>query len=336
MRAIVQQGYGTEGVYHLQQVDTPTPAEDEVMVRVHAASLHPDIWHVMTGLPYALRLMGSGLRRPKPQIPGTDMAGVVEAVGARVTTFQPGDAVFGETLTHHQWTNGGTFAELVSVKADQLALKPAGITFEAAATIPTAGIIALHSLHIAGGVQAGQEVLINGAAGGVGALALQIAKARGAKVTAVDHTAKLDLLWTLGADQVLDYTRSDFTRGEARYDLILDIPGNHPFSACRRALKPHGTYLLIGHGGFDPVRKRLLGPIPHALGLTLLGWFVPQLPKPDFSMPDRRVLIQELARLLADRKLTPVPHRTFPLEQVSEAMHCLRSGEAVGRILLTP
>lgn len=336
MKAIVQLGYGTEDVYHLQQVEVPTPAEDEVRVRVHAASLHPDIWHVMTGLPYALRLMGSGLRRPNQRIPGTDMAGIVEAVGARVTTFQPGDAVFGETLTQHQWINGGTFAEQVTVKADQLALKPADITFEAAATIPTAGIIALHSLYIAGGVLAGQEVLINGAAGGVGALALQIAKARGAMVTAVDHTTKLDLLRALGADHVLDYTQTDFTRGEARYDLIFDIPGNHPFSACRRALRPRGIYLLIGHGGFDTVRKRLLGPIPYALGLTFLGAFDRHLPKPDFSMPDRKVLIQELAQLLAEEKLTPMVHKTFPLEQVSEAMQCLRSGEAVGRILLRP
>ncbi len=336
MRAIVQLGYGTEQEYQLQDLEVPTPAEDEVLVRVRAASLHPDIWHVMTGLPLVLRLMGSGLRRPKVRVPGTDLAGTVEAVGGRVTRFKPGDAVFGETLTQHQWINGGTFAEWAVAKADQLALKPTHATFEAAAALPTAGLIALHSLGLAGGVKAGQEVLINGAAGGVGSLALQIAKAQGAVVTAVDHTTRLDLLRTLGADQVLDYTRSDFTQGEARYDLIFDIPGNHPFSACRRVLKPEGIYYLVGHGGFNTTRSRLLGPIPQALGLTFMGAFVRQLPKPDFSMPDRRVLIQELARLLEEGKLTPVIHRTFPLEQIAEAMRCLSSGAAVGRILITP
>jgi NADPH:quinone reductase-like Zn-dependent oxidoreductase len=235
MKAIVQENYGSPDVLELKDIDMPMVNDDEVLVRVHAASVHPDVWHLVRGLPYVLRIMGAGLLKPKNPVPGTDMAGHVESVGKDVTRFRPGDEVFGESVRGHQWHNGGAYAEYVSVAEDQLALKPADITFEQAAAIPTSGLIALQGLRHQGQLQPGQKVLINGAGGGVGAIAVQLAKAYGAEVTGVDSTGKLDLLRSLGADQVIDYTQEDFTQGGERYDLIVDIPGNHSFSECRRA-----------------------------------------------------------------------------------------------------
>jgi len=307
-----------------------------VLVRVHAASVHPDVWHVVSGRPHVLRLMGAGFFKPKNPIPGTDMAGVVEAVGQDVKQFQPGDEVFGETIGSMQWINGGAYAEYVAVAEERLALKPANVTFEQAASVPTSGYIALLNFGESTQVSPGQEVLVNGAGGGVGALALQLAKAHGARVTAVDSTKKLGLLRDLGADEVIDYTREDFTKRGVRYDLIFDIPGNHPFSECRRALTPEGTYILIGHERFGESGKRVLGLIPHFFKLMFLSLFVKQLPKPNFSMPSKKDTMPVLRELLAAGKITPVIDRTYSLGEASEAIHYLMHGEPPGRVVITP
>jgi NADPH:quinone reductase-like Zn-dependent oxidoreductase len=216
MKAIVQDRYGPPDVLELRDIDKPVVNDGEVLIRVHAASVHPDVWHVLRGLPYVLRIMGAGLLRPKNSIPGTDVAGHVESVGKEVALFQPGDEVFGESVRGHQWHNGGAYAEYVSVPENALALKPANITFEQAAAVPTSGLIALQGLHEYGQVHAGQKVLINGAAGGVGTIAVQLAKAYGAEVTGVDSARKLEMIRSLGADRVIDYAREDFTRSGER------------------------------------------------------------------------------------------------------------------------
>ncbi len=231
MKAIVQRAYGEpEDVLSLQEVDTPTIKNDEILVRVRAASVHPDVWHVVTGRPYVLRLMGSGVRRPKNRVAGTDLAGVVESAGASVTQFKRGAEVFGECIKGYQWVNGGAYADYAVVRPDWIALKPSNTTFEQAASVPTSGIIALSGLRNQGKLVAGQKVLINGAGGGVGLLAVQIAKADDSEVTGVDNKARQDVLRSAGANHVIDYTQQDFTQSGERYDLILDIPGNHPFS----------------------------------------------------------------------------------------------------------
>ena len=227
MKAIIQHGYGGVDALSVGEVARPEPAEDEVLVRVRAASVHPDVWHVVTGRPSVLRLMGGGVRRPKDLVPGTDVAGVVESVGRAVTRFSTGDEVFGETLRGIQWRNGGAYAEYATAPEECLALKPPGVSFEEAAAVPTAGLIALHNLpqHR---VRPDDRVLVNGAAGGVGAIAIQLAKAYGAHVTGVDEARKLDLVRSLGADRVIDYAAEDYTRSGERWDLIFDVPGNHP------------------------------------------------------------------------------------------------------------
>ncbi|MBW2159649.1 MAG: NAD(P)-dependent alcohol dehydrogenase [Deltaproteobacteria bacterium] len=336
MKAVVQQGYGSLDLLELREVEKPTPGDGEVLVRVHAASVHPDVWHVVSGRPHVLRLMGAGFFKPKNPIPGTDMAGVVEAVGQDVKQFQPGDEVFGETIGSMQWINGGAYAEYVAVAEERLALKPANVTFEQAASVPTSGYIALLNFGESTQVSPGQEVLVNGAGGGVGALALQLAKAHGARVTAVDSTKKLGLLRDLGADEVIDYTREDFTKRGVRYDLIFDIPGNHPFSECRRALTPEGTYILIGHERFGESGKRVLGLIPHFFKLMFLSLFVKQLPKPNFSMPSKKDTMTVLRELLEAGKITPVIDRTYSLGEASEAIHYLMHGEPPGRVVITP
>jgi NADPH:quinone reductase-like Zn-dependent oxidoreductase len=288
MKAIVQDAYGSpDDVLRLKDIDKPMVKDDKVLVRVHAASVHPDVWHVVRGLPYVLRLMGAGLLKPKNSVPGTDVAGHVESVGKNVTHFQAGDEVFGETIKGYQWTNGGAYAEYVSVPQYTLALKPDNITFEQAAAPPTSGLIALQNLNEER-LQPGQRVLINGAGGGVGVLAVQIAKAYGAEVTGVDSTGKLEMVRSIGADHVIDYTTEEFTQSGERYDLIFDIPGNHPFSDCRRALTPEGTYVLIGHDHFGESGGRGLGSLPRFLKLAVLSPFVGQLPGLNFSMPSKK------------------------------------------------
>ena len=306
MKAIVQERYGSLDDLNLRDVDTPVPGDDDVLVRVRAASVHPDVWHVVTGRPYILRMMGAGFSKPRNPIPGTDMAGIVESVGKNVTRFRPGDPVFGETIPDQQWVNGGAFAEYVSVPQDLLELKPQNVTFEQAASVPTSGFIVLLNLRDESLLSPGRTVLINGAGGGVGSLALQLAKARGAHVTAVDSARKLGMLRSLGADEVIDFTREDFTRRGVRYDLIFDVPGNYSFAACRRALKPDGRYILIGHDRFGATGKRVFGLIPHFLKLMFLARFVKQLGGgPGIPMPTKKEVMAVLKELLEAGKLTP-------------------------------
>jgi len=324
MKAIIQNRYGSIDNLELKEIDKPPVGDDEVLVRVGAASVHADVWHVVNGFPYVLRLMGLGLLRPKNRIPGTDMAGLVEAVGKEVKEFKVGDEVFGETHRGMQWINGGAYAEYVSVPEDVLAQKPGNITFEQAAAGPTSALIVLLNLREKAQVKPGQKVLINGAGGGVGVFAVQIAKAYGAEVTGVDSTEKVEMLHSIGADKVIDYTREDFTQSSKSYDLIVDIPGNHSFSKCRRVLTPEGTYVMIGHDHYGKVGRRFLGSIPHFLKLMLMSPFVSQLPARNFSMPPKKELMAVLRELLEAEKLTPYIDRTYPLSQVPEAIRYLQ------------
>jgi NADPH:quinone reductase-like Zn-dependent oxidoreductase len=337
MRAVVQDRYGAvDEVLHLREVPVPEVADDEVLVRVRAASVHPDVWHVVTGRPYVLRLMGSGVRKPKYLIPGTDLAGRVESVGRRVTRFRVGDEVFGESHRGFLWRNGGTFAEFVAVPEEILELKPSGVTFEQAATLPTAGIIAVHNLRYGEWLRPGQEVLINGAGGGVGSIAVQLAKRAGARVTGVDAPHKLELLRSLGADHVVDYTREDFTRSGRRYDLVLDVASNLTLPARRRVIAPGGVYVLIGHDHFGAARGRLLGTLPQAFGQMALSPFIAHLPTPNFAPPDKQRAMRILGELLEKGKLTPVIDRAFPLGEAALALRHLETGDAIGRIVVSP
>jgi NADPH:quinone reductase-like Zn-dependent oxidoreductase len=335
MKAIVQVTYGSPDVLELKDIEKPEVGDDEVLLRVHAASVHPDIWHLVRGLPYVLRLMGAGLLRPKNRVPGTDVAGQVEAVGKDVTLFRPGDEVFGESVRGHQWHNGGAYAEYASVPEDQLALKPANLTFEQAAAVPTSGIITLQGLREYGQVQPGQKVLVNGAGGGVGTIAVQLAKSYGAAVTGVDSTGKLDLLRSLGADRVIDYTQEDFTQSGERYDLIFDIPGNHSLSEYRRALTPKGTYVLIGHDHFGKLGNLFLGGLFRALKLIVMSPFVSQLPDLSFSMLSKSDSMAVLKELIEAGKITPVVDRAYPLSEVPAAIRYLEEGHARGKVLIT-
>jgi NADPH:quinone reductase-like Zn-dependent oxidoreductase len=334
MRAIVQDRYGPPELLRLREIDRPVPGGSEVLVRVRAASVHPDVWHVVTGRPFVLRMMGSGLRRPKCPVPGTDLAGVVAEVGEHVTRFKPGDDVFGESLSGYSWRSGGTYAEYVAVPEDVLALKPANVTFEQAATVPTAGYITVVNFPAAR-VGSGTRVLVNGAAGGVGAIAVQLAKARGAHVTGVDHTSKLDLVRSLGADQVIDYTRDDFVAGESRYELIIDVPGNRSVADCRRALTPDGMYVLIGHDHYGREGRRWVGSLPRFGRLMLQSLFVRQLRTGNSTRLGKREAMEVLRGHLEAGQLTPVVDRAYPLEEAGEAIRYLTSGVAVGRVVIT-
>jgi NADPH:quinone reductase-like Zn-dependent oxidoreductase len=335
MKAIVQERYGSLEKLALREVPRPSVAPDEVLVRVRAASAHPDVWHFLTGRPYILRILGAGLVRPKNPIPGTDMSGVVESVGKDVTRFQAGDEVFGETTRKRGWTTGGAYAEFVSVRDDQLAPKPTNVTFEQAASVPTSGLIALQNLRGAGRALPEKRVLVNGAGGGVGSLALQITKAHRAHVTAVDSTAKLGMLRALGADRVIDYTEEDFTRGGDRYDLIFDVPGNHPFSACRRVLEPHGRYVLIGHEGFGASGTRALGIFPQFFKLVFLSRFVRQLRGPAIALPTPEETIVVLRDLLEAGKVTPIIDSTYALGNAREALRHMIEDELLGKVIIT-
>lgn len=333
MKAIVQEKYGSPDDLELREVDKPAVGDDEVLVQVRAASVHPDVWHVVSGRPYVLRLMGAGFSKPKNPIPGTDMAGIVESVGRSVTKFRQGDEVFGETVDS-SWTNGGAFAEYVSVRQDWLALKPGNVTFEQAASVPTSGFIALWNLRDASQFRPGQRVLVNGGGGGVGALALQLAKAYGAHVTAVDSTSKQSLLRSLGADQVIDYTQEDFTRRGVRYDLIFDVPGNRPFSAFKRALEPDGRYVPIGHESFGASGKRVFGLLPHFLKLMFLSRFVTQLRGPGVPSPSKTDVMAILRELLEAGKITPIIDSTYPLSEAREALKHMIEDELQGKVII--
>jgi NADPH:quinone reductase-like Zn-dependent oxidoreductase len=334
MKAIVQEKYGSPDDLALRDVDTPAVGDDEVLVRVRAASVHPDVWHVVSGRPYVLRLMGAGFSRPRNPIPGTDMAGIVESVGERVTRFRPGDEVFGETIRAHQWSNGGAFAEYVSVRQDWLERKPGNVTFEQAASVPSSGFIALLNLRDTSRLAPGRKVVINGAGGGVGSLALQIAKAHGAHVTAVDSTGKLSLLRSLGADQVIDYTREDFTRSGVRYDFIFDVPGSRPFSDFRRALEPDGRYVPIGHDHFGAAGRRVFGLFPHFFKLMFLSRFIRHLRGPGLPSPTRQQAMAVLRELLESGKITPVIDSIYPLSETREALRHLIEDELRGKVII--
>jgi len=336
MKAIIQERYGSPDTFTLREVDAPVPCDDEVLVRVRATSVHPDVWHVMWGRPYVLRLMGAGVRRPRQPIPGTDLAGTVEAVGAEVTGLRPGDDVFGESTRGTQWCHGGTFAEYTAVPADILVSKPPHVSFEEAAAVPTSGIIALHNLGYGELLGDSQRVLVNGAAGGVGTIAVQLAKARGAHVTAVDHTDRLEVVRVLGADAVVDYTREDVTRGKASFDLVFDVASNLSLARCRRVLTPDGIYVVIGHDHYGADAGRFLGSIPRMLALTARAPFSRNLPPPNLSMPAKAKAMAVLRDLLASGKLTPVVGRTYPLAEAAEAMRALERREVPGRIVLVP
>ena len=336
MKAIVQRRYGSpDRVLTLRDLDMPSVNDDDVLVRVYAASIHPDVWHVVTGRPYVLRVMGAGLLRPKIRVPGTDVAGYVESVGRNVVKFEPGDEVFGEIVRGHQWKNGSAYAEYASVSADALELKPANLTFEQAAAVPTSALIALRNLRARGRIQPGQNILINGAGGSVGTFAVQIAKADGAAVTAVDTASKLNMLRSIGADQVIDYAQEDFTRSGEHYDLIVDVPGNRSFSDLRRALTDDGIYVLVGHDDFGRSGGRFIGGTSgRFLKLLITSPFGGQRTSQRSSTKKRDPMIV-LKELIEAGKITPVIDRTYPLSEVPEAIRYLETGNAQGKVVIT-
>jgi NADPH:quinone reductase-like Zn-dependent oxidoreductase len=324
MKAIVQDAYGTEDVLEYRDIDKPVPKDDEVLVRVRAAGLDRGVWHVMTGLPYLVRVVvpTMGLGRPKVPVRGMDLAGQVEAVGGRVTRFQPGDAVFG-------WTDG-SYAEYASVPEDQLVPMPANLGFEQAAAVPISGLAALQGLRDVGEIQAGQRVLVIGAAGGVGSFAVQLAKAFGAHVTGVGSTSQLDLIRSLGADEVVDYTRDDVTDGSRHWDLILDTAGHRSLSQLRRALTARGTLVIVG----SEVRGRWMGGFDRNLRAVALSRLVGQRLRMLSSTP-RQDDLQTLRELIEAGKVTPVVDRTFPLPETPEAIRHLLRGHGRGKIVIT-
>jgi NADPH:quinone reductase-like Zn-dependent oxidoreductase len=303
-------------------VDKPTSGHDEVLVRVHAASVDRGTWHVMSGLPYPIRVAGFGLRKPKYLNPGRSLAGTVEAVGDDVTGFEPGDEVFGIC--------GGSFAEFARVRTDKLAPKPANLSFGEAAAVPISALTALQAVRDHGRVEAGQRVVIVGASGGVGSFAVQIAKAFGAEVTGVCSTANLDMVRGIGADHVVDYTRDDFADGEHRYEVILDIGGNRRLSHLRRALTPKGTLVIVG-GETD---GRLLGGADRQIRAQLLSLFVSQK-LGTFIASENAADLMVLRELIESSQVQPVIDRTYPLNEVAAAIRYLVEDHPRGKIVIT-
>jgi NADPH:quinone reductase-like Zn-dependent oxidoreductase len=326
MKAIRYYRYGPPDVLELQDIDMPAVGDDEVLVRVRAASVNPLDWHFMRGAPYLLRAM-AGLSRPRASAArlGADMAGSVEAVGANVTEFRPGDQVFGGL------DDRGTLAEYISIRQDAAVLaKPARLTFEQAASVPVAGCTALQALRDKGQVRPGHKVLINGASGGVGTFAVQLAKAFGAKVTGVCSTQNAELVASIGADQVIDYAREDFTRAGRRYDLLVDIAGNRTLAETRRVLAPKGV--LVGVGG--PNKGRWIGPLGRSVRMALLSPAVSQR-MVFFLARQNKADLAVLRELLEAGKVTPVVDRTYPLSEVAEAIGYLEEGHARGKVAIT-
>jgi len=321
MKAIAYTQYGSPDVLQLKEVNKPTPSEDEVLVKVHAASVNAGDLRAVRADPFFIRL-GGGLLTPKNQMLGNDIAGQVEAVGRNVKQFQPGDEIFGDLY----YAGLGAFAEYACADENVLALKPANLTFEEAAAVPGAGITALRGLRDYGQIQPGQKVLINGASGGVGTFAVQIAKSFGADVTGVCSTSKLDMVRSIGADQVIDYTQEDFTQNRQRYDLILDIGANRSLSDYKRALSPKGIYVLAGFSMAAMLRVMSLGPL---FSMTGSKKFVVLMPKLD---PKAMVFMKEL---LEAGKVVPVIDRRYPLSEVPEAIRYLEEGHARGKVVIT-
>ena len=321
MKAMVHHRFGSPEVLQLQDVPQPALPADGVLVRVRASSVNPAEWYAVTGRPYIAR-PAAGLRRPRHPVPGADFAGTVEAVGATVTDLRPGDAVFGGTTS-------GAFAEYVCVR-QTVVPKPANLTFEQAATVPTAAVTALQGLRDHGRLRPGHSVLVNGASGGVGTFAVQLAKAFGAEVTAVCSTRNVELVRSLGADHVVDYTREDFTRSGRRHDLLLDVAGSRPWSECRRVLGRDATLVLVG----GPKTNPWTGPLGHVAGVRLASlrasqkvvFFVAKFTREDFLA---------LRELLESGEVTPVIDRQYPLAEVSAALNYLGEGHARAKVVVT-
>jgi NADPH:quinone reductase-like Zn-dependent oxidoreductase len=323
VKAILQRGYGGPEVLQLTETERPAAADGEVLVRVRAASANPLDWHYMRGEPRIMRV-SSGLRKPKQESVGVDFAGTVEAVGSTVARFKPGDEVFGG--------KSGAFAEYVSVPEDKaITLKPANVTFEEAAAVPVAAITALQALRDRGHVQQGQRVLINGASGGVGTFAVQIAKSFGATVTAVCSARNADLVAEIGADEVIDYGQQDFTRGDRPYDLIVDIAGGHGWSALKRVLGPKASVVIVG----GPSVNRWLGPLSHSATIGLSSIRASQNVVPIFLAQLNQEDLAVLQGLLESGKIKPVIDRTYSLSETPEAIRYLEAGHARGKVVIT-
>ena len=321
MKAIVQDVYGTADVLALRDVPRPVPGDGEVLVRVRAAGVDQGVWHLMTGLPYLIRLFGFGLRKPKVPVRGREVAGVVEAMGTGVTRLQVGDEVFG--------TCDGSFAEYVCAKEDRLARKPRNLTFEEAAASPISGVTALQAVRDAGEVTVGEKVLVIGAGGGVGSFAVQIAKAFGADVTGVCSTGKMDLVRSLGAEAVIDYTKDLFPAGGKQYDVIVDTAGNRPLSLLRRILAPRGTLVIVGgeRGG------KLTGGFERSLGAPLVSLFSRQKFKAVVSK-ETHLDLEALTALIEAGSVTPAVDKVFPLAEAPGAVRYLREGRSRGKVVV--
>jgi NADPH:quinone reductase-like Zn-dependent oxidoreductase len=324
MKAIVQDRYGGPEVLEFRDIDQPVPADNEVLVQVQAAGLHRGDWHVMTGLPYMIRLAVPSLGLGKPKVPvlGMDVAGRVEAVGARVTRFRPGDEVFG-------WCDG-SLAEYACAGEDQFAAKPAALSFEEAAVVPISGFAALQGVRDVGEVQPGQQVLVIGAAGAVGWFAVQLAKAFGARVTGVASTTQVELVRSVGADEVIDYTRQDVTDGTRQWEVIIDTGGRRTLSQLRRALTAHGTLVIVGGEGGG----RWMGGFLRNLRAPLVSRFVGQRLRMLVSK-ERQEDLEALRELVEAGKLRPLIGRTYPLGEAPEAMRALEAGNTRGKIVIT-
>jgi NADPH:quinone reductase-like Zn-dependent oxidoreductase len=324
MKAIVYCDYGLANL-KLADIAKPTPTDDQILVKVHAASVNPLDWHFIEGTPMIMRALGVGLRKPKDPRLGVDFAGTVEAVGKNVTQFKPGDEVFGG--------RDGAFAEYVCPRADRaVTLKPANISFEQAASVNIAGITALQAVRDKGKVQPGQKVLINGASGGVGTFAVQIAKSFGADVTGVCSTRNLDMVRSLGADHVIDYTKEDFAKGDQRYDAILDNVPNHSLSECRHVLTAEGKYVMIGGGG--PNDNRWIGPFGRLIQALVVSPFVSQ--KMGMMMAElKKSDLTILGDMMQSGKVKPVIDRTYKLSELPEAILYLEEGHARGKVVIT-
>jgi NADPH:quinone reductase-like Zn-dependent oxidoreductase len=319
MKAIVRYEYGSPDVLKLEEVEKPVPSDDEVQIKIHAVSINGSDREALIGKPLYVRM--GGLRKPGYPILGSDIAGSVEQVGKNITQFKPGDEVFGEIPGYH-----GGFAEYACASEHTLARKPAGLTFEQAAAIPQGGIIALNGIREKGQVQPGQQVLINGAGGSAGTFAVQLAKLYGAEVTGVDNTHKIDLLRSLGADHVIDYTRQDFTKIGKQYDLILDLIAHRSVFAYRRALKPGGTYFFVGGAVGTLFQVLLVGPwIRRMTGKNIRLLAVPQNNKD----------LMAITELCESGKIAVVIDRTYPLHQVPEALRYVTGGRAKGKVVIT-
>jgi len=321
MKAIVYCDFGSPDVLKVENIEKPTPEEDQVLVRVRAASVNPLDWHYVRGKPYFARLMGMGLRRPKVTRLGVDFAGTVEAVGKNVKRFKPGDDVFGGRT--------GAFAEYVTVREERaVALKPANVTFEQAASVSVAALTALQGLRDKGQIRPGQKDLINGASGGVGTFAVQIAKSFGAEVTGVCSTRNVDMVRSIGADHVIDYTKEDFTKSEQRYDLIIDNVGNRSLSECRGILTPKGRYVMVGGPS-----SGWIDPLPRALGALVMSRFVSQDMVMFIAQLNQRDLTI-LGDLMQAGKVKPVIDRQYKLSEVPKAIGYLEEGHARGKVIV--